>query len=480
MAGCAQGLSNDILTKTGVYAFSNSCNRYTLDETININDYLKIIQKKHREFKEEYESLEKINLGKSINIAGYTEDSSIRGLRIKLNSNEKGTIVPGSEFEYLDIFSEEGRTWAQFITKYEYSGKVVPLKGVSEEVLNNYLELFFKYRKLFELDMKQNRGPICSSSNIIRKYEVSIRFNTVNGSLINGLTGATVEGNYVNSKSSVNFTFYTDFQSEGENKDNGYMIDSGKSIMDIQCDPSIKQSFDMYDVLRMIRLTKGQLLDYDLNPNEELSKKNAFEYLEDIFYTHREFMKKYRELGEMVLSVGLRAYDFEVDEENQTRSITFCFINPTNGSYESIDGYNAYVIRENNGNIERLYLDTFYYEGSKNSEKILLRTEPDQVDYYRNILDLFFQYRDLFKVLENGFLIFNSEKRYNIAVKFENTQLKDLDEIRSYIIGDTYEIIDIGFDPNEGIILSEEAAMLLDSTEVVGAPELNYDLGTQK
>ena len=36
MAGCAQGLSNDILTKMGVYAFSNSCNRYTLDETINI------------------------------------------------------------------------------------------------------------------------------------------------------------------------------------------------------------------------------------------------------------------------------------------------------------------------------------------------------------------------------------------------------------------------------------------------------------
>ena len=248
----------------GLYRLLDQYSYNDKENSISLKDYIESFQEKLSDFKSEYEGLKGLNIGENNNVMSYGSDCEGRNLRIKLNEQSEDTIVPGDEFTYLDIYNHEGNTWAQFITKYGYSGKVVPLRSVDKATLNGCLDVFFKYRKLFELYLRQFTTSGLTRVNVMKgtKSELSINFDAINGSLINGLSGVDISATIVHiSGLCVGLNIYI-------NLTDGLEIDTSKCHVELNGNEVNIPDFDYEDLLSKILINRKLLLNYDLDTDE--------------------------------------------------------------------------------------------------------------------------------------------------------------------------------------------------------------------
>ena len=154
------------------------------DSTIVLYDFINSYQKLYQEFKEEYNNLDKLNIGENNNVIEYIDNGDFRLLSLQLNNQEVNSIVPSGEYNRLIIREIDGVVSAAFSNGASYNSKVEPLTGknIDPRVLRDYLDLFGKYYPLFEIYRDSRLG-----GSIHKSDTISFRIDAHNESLINGL-----------------------------------------------------------------------------------------------------------------------------------------------------------------------------------------------------------------------------------------------------------------------------------------------------
>lgn len=197
---------------SGIDKLNKALDDYEEGNVISIEEYIKSFKKAYLAFKEDYDKQEKLNIGEIKNVVSYSSGDG-RGIRIQLDPSKNRKVYFGDEYAYLDIFEEDGRIWANLITKCGYAGKVKRFIG-ENRVLREYLDLFYEYRPLFELYMRQNGTdplPVCDKVRIFdaAKCCLTISFSSPDDSLIKGLDTVEITGtvNQLSSRDSQDFSF---------------------------------------------------------------------------------------------------------------------------------------------------------------------------------------------------------------------------------------------------------------------------------
>ena len=240
------------------------------ENVVSIEEYIRSFRETYLTFKKEYDKLEDLNVGRIKNVMTYSSEDS-RSVRIQLGPNED----ENSEYTYLDIIEEDGRVWANLITKYGYAGKIMRL-SVDEDTLREYLNLFYKYRPLFELYIHQTSEyaePICERTKILNgaRSSLTMRFNSPDDSLFEGLESVEINGAICQiSDANVNFRILVDLRN-GFNIDyddilNNYVKVDGKKIKyDGYVDGSKKQNGGwINDVISEIQINNRYLGNNDI------------------------------------------------------------------------------------------------------------------------------------------------------------------------------------------------------------------------
>ena len=91
---------------------------YSLDEIqkeelISINELVKIIHDFYQKFKEEYNHLEKMDIGNNNNIISYIGNEDFRILTMQINEQDDKTIVP-EDFYQMTITDDNNRLVLSF------------------------------------------------------------------------------------------------------------------------------------------------------------------------------------------------------------------------------------------------------------------------------------------------------------------------------------------------------------------------------
>lgn len=165
------------------------------DNSITLYNFVESYMKLYSDFKEEYESLEKLNIGEYNNVIEYIDNDNFRLLSLQLNEQEKDSIVPAEIYNRLIIqenYNSKNGILAYFSTGSSKCNRVVPVTNVSSSILTGYLDLFGKYRQLFDFYRDIRLGG-CFLPN----QSVTFRIDANNDSLINGLESIEV---YIESK----------------------------------------------------------------------------------------------------------------------------------------------------------------------------------------------------------------------------------------------------------------------------------------
>ncbi len=188
------GNEYELMIEWGLYKLNKALDYSEKGNVISIQEYVEEFRDTHQKFMKEFQKLRALPAIELKNVVDYSSEDS-RSVRIQLGPNED----ENSEYTYLDIVEEDGRVWANLITKYGYAGKIMRL-SVDEDTLREYLNLFYKYRPLFELYICQTgeyAEPICERTKVFdgARSSLTIVFNSPDDSLFKGLDSVEISGN---------------------------------------------------------------------------------------------------------------------------------------------------------------------------------------------------------------------------------------------------------------------------------------------
>ena len=170
------------------YLFSHDNNLSIVhdEELISLKELATLIQTTYLRFKEEYETLEKIDIGKNNNVLDFYNDGCCgRLLHMQINEQEEKTIVPNG-FHYLTISDFNGEHELSFKNSEMINKKSITIDNVDSRILDGYLNLFEKYYPIFKLYVDLYENNYLASN---RSQYLMMGMDTNNDSLINGLNG---------------------------------------------------------------------------------------------------------------------------------------------------------------------------------------------------------------------------------------------------------------------------------------------------
>ena len=158
-------------------------------DLVSLREYIEIIQKVYSSFKEEYEDIEKLNIGKYNNVLFYCDADDSKFLELQINEQEKDSIVP-EDYGYCCLIMGEskGTVYAYFRKDDMIGSPSIDIK-VDPEIIREYLRVFGKYYALFETFKEIIFGKcICSKHN----QHLYLKTDTPNDSLIDDLDGIVI------------------------------------------------------------------------------------------------------------------------------------------------------------------------------------------------------------------------------------------------------------------------------------------------
>lgn len=164
-----------------IFAQEYSLDEIQKEELISINELVKIIHDFYQKFKEEYNHLEKMDIGNNNNIISYIDNEGFRILIMQINEQDDKTIVP-EDFYQMTITDDNNRLELSF----ENSETFIIKDNINPIILKNYLDLFSKYYPIFSLYRDLNQQNLIVSN---RNNYLMMRMNATEDSLINGLEG---------------------------------------------------------------------------------------------------------------------------------------------------------------------------------------------------------------------------------------------------------------------------------------------------
>ncbi len=237
------------------------------DNSILLYDFVSSYKNLYDQFKEEYDNLEKLNIGYYNNIIEYIDGKDFRMLSLQLNEQEEDSIVPGKEYNRLIIRErydcKNEAIEAYFVTGSTNDSKSKKLTGVNTDVLRGYLDLFGKYYPLFDLYRDINMGGCYNHSQ-------SITFKIIgkNNSLINGLDSIEI---FISSHYVMNINHSTLINVD---LSDGIKVNPSKSIAKI--DDLEVLAFSNYilkptleTALNTIKVNRDYIRNYDLDKYSE-------------------------------------------------------------------------------------------------------------------------------------------------------------------------------------------------------------------
>ena len=128
------------------YLFSHDNNLSVVhdEELISLKELATLIQTTYLRFKEEYETLEKLDIGKNNNVIYFYNDGCSRLLYMQVNEQEEKTIVPNG-FHYLTIEDSSGKHELSLKNTEIFCDemKIIKIDNIESRILNGYLALFF-------------------------------------------------------------------------------------------------------------------------------------------------------------------------------------------------------------------------------------------------------------------------------------------------------------------------------------------------
>ncbi len=253
------------------YLFTHDSNLSEIPdkELISLKELATLIKNAYSRFKEEYETLEKLDIGKNNNVLDFYKDECGRLLYMQINEQEEKTIVPKG-FHYLILKNFDGGYNLSFTNTeiLSYDRKVITINNLDSRLLNGYLDLFERYYPIFKLYVDLHENDSLTSN---RSHYLKMRMDTTNDSLINGLNG--VEFNIQNfSEMGNNFIIklYIDLR-------NGITIDYNKSKIIVNDSVKNAKGFGYTEILNNvfenIRFNRSSLEDSQFIEYAENQKK---------------------------------------------------------------------------------------------------------------------------------------------------------------------------------------------------------------
>lgn len=168
------------------FAHYDNLDEIAEEDLISLKELAILIQTTYLRFKEEYETLEKIDIGKNNNVLDFYNDGCCgRLLHMQINEQEEKTIVPNG-FHYLTIGDFNGEHELSFKNSEMINKKSITIDNVDSRILDGYLNLFEKYYPIFKLYVDLYENNYLASN---RSQYLMMGMDTNNDSLINGLNG---------------------------------------------------------------------------------------------------------------------------------------------------------------------------------------------------------------------------------------------------------------------------------------------------
>ena len=236
-----------------------------MENTISLYDFVSSYKELYDQFKEEYQTINKLNIGNNNNVIEYIDNGDYRMLSLQLNDQEEGSIVPGDEYNRLII--EERPDYKNSLNAYFASGSTYRLKtptvtNVDQDILRSYLDLFGKYYPLFELYRDLNLGGSYRDGQLI-----NFRINAHNASLINGLDNIEI---HIESNNQININNYILIHVD---LTNGVEVNHERSIAKIDSyQIPLLQAGVVDNAFYNTRINRKYLRNYDIDYHHEKIK----------------------------------------------------------------------------------------------------------------------------------------------------------------------------------------------------------------
>lgn len=130
------------------------------ENSVSLYDYMSSIVEVYKAFKEEYDDLEKLDIGNHIEFVNYKEEYNYRALVLRIYNFRETSLISNGEYHLHIIEHALGKNLQPLVCAYltdEDNNEVVHSK-VNEakyNVLGGYIDLFSKYAPLFRIYMLQ-------------------------------------------------------------------------------------------------------------------------------------------------------------------------------------------------------------------------------------------------------------------------------------------------------------------------------------
>jgi hypothetical protein len=238
------------------------------DKLVSLKEFASSVQHAYLKFKEEYDAMDKIDLGRIDFVSFYAKEfNGLKHRGLKLRIREKGTALdeklPKGEtcwvsFTQSNPYDLEGIRFLSYTLdkKGDIDNVYKEYKNYDPRKLLEYLDLFERHNAIFGLNSVLSRNScICSKGG----DTLQVHFYDVDGNIMNGVSNVefVIDSYHAFSK---NYNVHLLF-----NLENDLVIDYKKSYIEIG-DKKYHASNEMYELIaNYIKFNRTFLDDYDLD-----------------------------------------------------------------------------------------------------------------------------------------------------------------------------------------------------------------------
>ena len=242
------------------------------EELISLKELAELIQNLYSKFKEEYNNLEKLDIGENNNIIHCDIEDDHKLLIMEINEQKEKSIVPNN-FNILTLIGHNDEFQLYLKEDDMIDSKIITIDNIDQKILKEYFDIFYKYYPLFKLyiDLYQNPSLVSNGSHYLH---MDIDANA--DSLINNLNGIKFNIQNVNELGdNYIINLYIDLT-------NGINIDYNKSEIIMNDSKKDKKEFGYIEILNQafenIRfnrssLKESQFIDYAEKESNKVLKK---------------------------------------------------------------------------------------------------------------------------------------------------------------------------------------------------------------